>query len=52
MDEYKLKESLVFCIGNIETEGKVVYLPLYMIMFFRKENMLNKIVFNNVADNL
>lgn len=50
--EYKLKESLVFCIGNIETEGKVVYLPLYMIMFFKKENMLNKIVFNNVADNL
>ena len=52
VDEYKLKESLVFCIGNIETEGKVVYLPLYMIMFFRKENMLNKIVFNNVAGGL
>ena len=52
VDEYKLKESLVFCVGNIETEDKVVYLPLYMIMFFKKENMLNKIVFSKVADNL
>ena len=52
VDEYKLKESLVFCVGNIATEDKVVYLPLYMIMFFKKENMLNKIVFSKVADNL
>lgn len=52
VDEYKLKESLVFCTGNVEVEDRVVYLPLYMIMFFKKENMLNKIVFNNVADNL
>lgn len=50
VDEYKLKESLVFCIGNIEAEDKVVYLPLYMIMFFRKENMLNKIVFKDIGD--
>ncbi len=52
VEEYKLKESLVFCIGNVEVEDNVVYLPLYMIMFFKKENMLNKIVFNNVAGNL
>ena len=52
VDEYKLKDSLVFCVGNIETKDKVVYLPLYMIMFFKKENMLNKIVFNNVAGGL
>ena len=52
VDEYKLKESLVFCVGNIEAEGKVVYLPLYMIMFFKKENMLNKIVFKNISEGL
>ncbi len=52
VDEYKLKESIVFCVGNIEIADKAVYLPLYMIMFFKKENMLDKIVFNNVADNL
>ena len=52
VDEYKLKESLVFCIGNIEAEDKVVYLPLYMIMFFKKENMLNKIVFENISKSL
>lgn len=48
VEEYKLKESLVFCIGNVEVEDSVVYLPLYMIMFFKKQNMLNKIVFNRV----
>ena len=52
VDEYKLKESLVFCVGNIETEDKVVYLPLYMIIFFKKENMLNKIVFENISKSL
>ena len=52
VNEYKLKESFVFCPGNVEAEGKIVYLPLYMIMFFQKENMLNKIVFESVADHL
>ena len=52
VNEYKLKESFVFCPGNVEAEGKTVYLPLYMIMFFQKENMLNKIVFESVADQL
>lgn len=52
VNEYKLKESFVFCPGNVEAEGKTVYLPLYMIMFFQKENMLNKIVFESVADHL
>lgn len=52
MEEYKLKESLVFCIGNVEVEDNVVYLPLYMIMFFKKENMLNKIVFKDMSKGL
>lgn len=48
VEEYKLKEGLVFCPGNVETKGKVVYLPLYMIMFFKKENMLDKIKFETL----
>ena len=52
VDEYKRKESLVFGDGSIGAEGKVVYLPLYMIMFFKKENMLNKIVFKNISEGL
>lgn len=45
IEEYKLKEAFVFCIGNIECIEKIVYLPLYMIMFFKKETMLDKIKF-------
>ena len=43
--EYKLNEAFVFCTGNIESIGKIVYLPLYMIMFFKKETMFDKIRF-------
>ncbi len=43
--EYRLDESIVFCTGNIEKQDKIVYLPLYMIIFFKKENMLDKIIF-------
>ena len=32
---------LVFCKGNIEKDGDVVYLPWYMIMFYKSEQMLD-----------
>ena len=32
---------IVFCKGNIEKDGDVVYLPWYMIMFYKSEQMLD-----------
>lgn len=41
IDEWKIKEGIVFCNGNIDSEGKVRYLPWYMIMFFRQDLLYN-----------
>lgn len=48
MQEYKFGEAFVFCTGNVGVKGGVTYMPLYMIMFFKKDNMLDKIVFNDI----
>ena len=42
--EWKLQKGLVFCIGNIETAGKITYLPLYMIQFLKQEAMPESLV--------
>lgn len=34
--EYDIHEALVLSNGNIEQQGKVLYAPIYMIMFFEK----------------
>jgi len=43
IDQYKLKHSIVFSTGNVEVADKIIYLPLYMIMFFKKEDNIDKI---------
>lgn len=35
--EYKIKYSITLCNGNVETNGKKIYLPIYMIMFIDKK---------------
>jgi hypothetical protein len=45
IDEFNIQNAYVFCKGNVEVVGKITYLPFYMIMFFKKENMLGKIKF-------
>ena len=47
-EEYQLRHAVVFSRGNIETIGKITYLPLYMIIFFKKETMVNKIRFSDM----
>ena len=37
VSEWDFESSTVFCKGNIETENDVIYLPWYMIMFFKPE---------------
>jgi hypothetical protein len=45
IDEFNISEAYVFCKGNVEVDGIITYLPFYMTMFFKKENMLDKIKF-------
>ena len=39
--EYDIPEALVLCNGNVETKGKVVYMPIYMLMFLEKESVVD-----------
>lgn len=37
--EWEFESSTVFCKGNIETENGIDYMPWYMILFFRPEQL-------------
>lgn len=39
--EYNIPEALVLCNGNVKTNGKVTYMPIYMLMFLVKEQMVD-----------
>lgn len=34
--EYGIPKGLVLCNGNVSTDGNVVYMPIYMIMFLQR----------------
>ncbi len=38
-DDYGLSEAVVLCNDNLRTEGKLVYAPIYMVMFLEKSNV-------------
>lgn len=46
-ERYSIKQAFVFCNDNISVNGKIVYYPVYMIMFLEKkqldENFIYKI---------
>lgn len=33
--EYSISEAITFCQGNVEVVDKIVYLPIYMLMFLK-----------------
>lgn len=35
-EEYAVEKAYVFCQDNIKEEGKIIYLPIYMLMFLHK----------------
>lgn len=39
-EEYDLPEAVVFCNDNLRMEGKLVYAPIYMVMFLERSNEL------------
>lgn len=38
-EEWGLEEGVVLCKGNVEKDGKITYLPLYMVMFLEPEGL-------------
>jgi len=42
MKEYNNLQAIVFCKGNIEQKGKIIYLPHYLIMFFKNEHLFDE----------
>lgn len=36
-DLFSLEKGYVFCNENLELKNKIIYLPIYMIMFIKKE---------------
>lgn len=39
VDEWKAKQAIVFCKGNVEEEDGILYLPWYMAIFFKQEQI-------------
>lgn len=37
--EWEFRQALVFCKGNVAQEGRITYLPWYMIMFYRPKQI-------------
>ena len=44
--EWKLNKGIVFCMDNIEKDGKILYLPWYMVMFLKSENQDTSMIVN------
>jgi len=38
-NEYVIPEAIVFCQGNVEKQDKTTYLPIYMTMFLKKQQL-------------
>ena len=37
--EYDIPKALVLCNDNVKVDGKIVYMPIYMLMFLEKEDL-------------
>ncbi len=48
IDNYNLKEAYVFCIGNIEKENNIIYLPIYMSYLLKNKEVDKMIVDLNI----
>lgn len=39
--EYNIPEAIVHCNDNVHIDGKVVYMPIYMVMFLQRKRVSN-----------
>lgn len=37
--EWSIEQGIVFCMGNIFKDEKILYLPWYMVMFFKQKDL-------------
>lgn len=44
-EQYQISRAFVFCNENVHVKGKLVYCPIYMIMFLKKENETEKMIY-------
>lgn len=44
-EQYQINRAFVFCNENVHVKGKVVYCPIYMIMFLKRENETEKMIY-------
>ncbi len=44
--EYGIREGYVFCGGNVETADKLTYYPIYMLMFLRREEPTEDLLYD------
>lgn len=49
--EYHIEKAYVFCVGNVEVEGAVTYLPIYMC-YLLKEHKINHMIVELDMDGL
>ena len=43
IQDYHLEKAYVFSMGNVEEEGKVIYLPIYMC-YLLKEKQIDEMI--------
>lgn len=41
--DYAMKEAVVFTSGNVEIQGNILYLPVYLLMYLRPKELANPI---------
>lgn len=39
VEEWKAKQAIVFCKDNVQVEDGILYLPWYMAIFFKQEQL-------------
>ena len=44
VSDWDLEKAYVFCQGNIEQKGKILYLPWYMAMFLEQEKLIENLI--------
>lgn len=42
---YDIKKAFVFCNENVKVKDKVIYYPIYMIIFLQKEEELGEVIY-------
>lgn len=45
VSNWNFEKEYVFCNGNVEQNGEIVYLPWYMIMFYKVEELPKKFIY-------